>query len=262
MSEYKRQTGKKHPVTKDSNIPTCHWQQKGACIDDEVELCVWVDTVANDSEVIVNISDSSGNVNDTVKGVIQDNKLTSTYTVPENSVDYLTLDAQVTGNYGLEFTSNSLPILRKVTITLIDEYKNELDSHKTFHNLPYLIHTDTGHTYKGKVNERAVIHKIHYKDEYELELLYQKAVMPDTPLETPTAIDEPKTENAEDKEPGPDKEDSTEKASQTPAENSTGVTGSSGNNDTQDFSNYVVSTFEKLVNPVKDLTAHINKLID
>ncbi len=259
MSEYKRQTGNKHKIKKDSIITSCTWDKKSraGCVGYEAKLSVETEAVKNGSNVVVIISDKSGKVNDTVEGKIQDNKFTSTYTVNEESVDCLTLKANLADGYELEDTSSLFLVLRPIKISLIDEYKNELDSHKTFHGLPYEIITDTKQTYIGTVKEREITHNIHYKDEYELELLYQSAEIPDTPIETLAATNDEEPQEDEDIEKASGNKQA---ASQTASASDAATPGANSLSD-DDFNNYVVNTFEKIDNPINNLDKQINKLI-
>lgn len=265
MSEYKRQTGKKHTIDKQSIITSLQWDTdpRAACKGDEAKFTVKTETVKNGANAIVTISDKSGEVNDTVEGVIQNNEFSSTYTVNENSIDYLTLKAKIADEYELEEKSNPLLVLRKIKITLIDEYKNQLDSHMTFHGLSYMIHTDTGHTYDGTVNEREITQNIHYKDEYELELLHQAAKMPDIPLEKPLAANNTQqSEDTEDEQKlASNNPDTTVQTASSPTAENSGVNSTDGTNETPDFSNYVVESHGKLNNPVTSIIKQIAKAI-
>ncbi len=170
-AEYKRQTEQTHKIDLASSITRLHWLKKEAPVNHEVKFELETDKVADNTVVTFEIKDVSGNVNETITEKVRKNKYEGRFKIPEEAEDKLTITAKIE-EYGLEAKSKDLLVLQNFTINLVDEYKNEIDELKTFDQLSYLIITDTGKQYNGKVENRAInARNIHFAKELKLQLL-------------------------------------------------------------------------------------------
>jgi hypothetical protein len=124
MPEHKGNTGKSNQVKLESSIDRVVWTAGTACNGAKVGLEINTHFVGSNSELKIEITDSSGKVFDTVKSKIAGDYLLTQITVPEKAKDELYAEVKLS-KHGLTKKSNCMYVYPPPQIKNLKWDKNE-----------------------------------------------------------------------------------------------------------------------------------------
>ena len=185
MTEYRKQTGSAHSIELPSKIQVCHWRKHNALIGETVKFSIITEFIIDATEIAITIKNKSGSVNESITGQINANEFKGEYIIPENAEDSLIIEASI-NDYGIQFTSKPLLILRPVTFEFADKYKQQIEQWEKGKPLPFMVTTDTEDKRLGIIVDldakQVTVEKMHYAKEFNVEIMFGAEIANAIPL--------------------------------------------------------------------------------